>query len=374
MLSSYKDKYIKYKNKYLELKNKIGGNDENVYHVRCTLENKNIILTLLLQLLTEYEFMQKIISLSTKSQPPIRKTFSFLSILNFSTYNTIKTKSLLNAEEMIECINLIKNYCSDDIIMLMEDYKTKLETVWNNCDKKILESNLIKSFYDSRNYSIYILLHTLQGYYNHTVTSTNNKIPPVLIYKLNNKIMDGHIFIHDFRSQNYLEAISIQSSLELLLNAKCNEKGAGISKLLFSYVIKKIIPKIPTAKYIIAFAWPDMSNILLNKFDFNTLIYKKCKNDDNVCIDYENFFIGSKNPDDIKNPILTKISEIYDQNSDEYKIYSKFYSFAKNINNKYIFTVKKINKNQTDKNEQSDTKEQSDKNEKSDTKEQSDTN
>jgi hypothetical protein len=349
-----KSKYIKYKNKYLKLKNKDmlnGGSD--ISHFECKSNvNEEIILTLFLQLLIEYEvmfdYMQKKDSgiflnqnpnpfeiAIAKSNQNQNKTYNstnylesnaikdniFLPIFKFLNYNSGSVNTLLNSkEQIIETIKIISNYCSIDIKNKCKKYREELfcneQLIKKICIEKLFDSK--KSFYDSRNYSISVMLNTMFGTYD------NWKHSPILIYTTNEDgIIDGHIFILYKYEKGCLEAISIQSSLKLLIESNCLSIKQGISKKLFDYVFDKIVPLYKSANYIYAHAWEIMSNILVHKYNFYTVTYD----------DYDNYYINNKTIDE----------ERIEVNSIEYALLRDLKDNASShYNSMYIFTVKKI--------------------------------
>lgn len=111
---------------------------------------------------------------------------NFLSIMNFLEYESESITSLLTTKEQIsDTIKIIRDYCNNDIKCRSELYKNELI----EC-KKIINDEIMESFYDSRNYSISLMLNTLLGEYDEW------KQPPIMIYKVDsNEIVEGHIFI-----------------------------------------------------------------------------------------------------------------------------------------------------------------------------------
>jgi hypothetical protein len=344
-MENYKSKYIKYKNKYLELKNKLVGSVGDIYHVNCiySKENEQIFLSLLLQLLVEYSTMFEIIKknkqnpfsalnnhLTSNYNQTINNEESssdnnFLSILKFLNYTDQSINTLLNTKEQIDdTIKIISDYCNGDIICRIKLYKKEL---LNNlldlvCVEKINDdknNEMIYSFYDSRNYSISVMLNILLGKYN------DLNQPPILIYKLNQiGLIEGHVFILYHHEIASLEAISIQTSLKLLLDNLCDNVKAGLSVKLFNYVINQIVPIFKSANYLYAYAWKIMSDILVAKFNFNT-------------IEKKNF--GGYLIDGID--VNYNIEELY-VNSYNYRLIRDLKDKATNQNDLYIFTVKKI--------------------------------
>lgn len=329
-MENYKSKYIKYKSKYIMLKNKLIGGMNNIIHIDCiySIKNSKFFLSLLLQLLIEYKVMFEIerkIKKDSISQNPfitkneINKTNNnFLSILKFLNYTDQSIDSLLDEEQLEDTIKIIMNYCDNDMICKCDLYKEELT---NNliCVEKLNDNytQIFSTFYDSRNYSISILLNILLGEYN------NWKQPPILIYEQNkNSIIEGHMFILYHPEIASLEAIGIQLSLKLLANNICNGIKTGLSIKLFNYVMNQIVPIFKSANYLYAFAWKIMSNILVQKFNFNTLIQKN----------FGGYLIDDKNID------IEKI----DVNSYEYGLIRDFKEKATFENDLYIFTVKKI--------------------------------
>lgn len=370
-MDNYYTKYLKYKDKYLKLKNMpnmIGGS--KISHIGCTTsEDNTIFLTLLLQLLIEYEFMFDFIQdqksnttshisqniYSPRSQNPliqqhkkeailmdvedadegtdgtddeIEKTKNniFLSIFKFYTYDNESIYSLLESKEQInDTIKTISNYCPTDIKNICNTYREELycnkDIIQSKCSHKLYSS--INSFYDSRNYSIMVLFRTLLGLYD------DEYYPPILVHITDNGIIIGHIFIHSINRHGFecLEAVSIQSSLTTLIGSLCYDEKRGIASDLFTYVNTTIIPLFPAATYIYAYAWKVMSDILKKKFDFKTLtfdsVYNRCT---------KTFKINNI-PIDIRT---------INQQSTDYQIYHYFKDAATPSGDLYIFTIKKI--------------------------------
>ena len=380
-MDNYNSKYIKYKDKYLKLKNKpdmLGGG--NITHINCTTrENNDIFLTLLLQLLIEYELMFDLIQKDNDSKKFLRnKQFltrwpnsnhgpdflqepkpwvkshqepspwakskqeplhdqhispntildnkpnnSFLSIFNFYTYNKNQIHALLNSKEQInDTIKLISNYCLPEIRDRCKEYREELvcnkDIIQQKCLEDLLETK--NSFYDSRNYSITLMFNTLLGTYDY------DEQPPTLVYSINkNSIIDGHIFILNHHIEGCLEAISIQSSLKMLISNTCYNEKTGISTQIFAYVFSNVIPLFKSAHYIYAYAWKQMSEILVSKYCFNTFTF-------NRKFQPETFYINNK---DIN-------SEKINVNSIEYALFRDLKDNATSNNDIYIFTVRKI--------------------------------
>jgi hypothetical protein len=317
-------------------------------------KNENIFLNLLLQLLIEYEYMFNIekdnadnikstqistnifinpftsigstpstnifgVNQGIKKNNSISNSDNFLSIMKFLEYESESITSLLNTKEQIsDTIKIIRDYCNNNIKCRSELYKNELmdNSFGIEC-KKNINDTITKSFYDSRNYSIGVMLNTLLGKYDKW------KQPPVMIYKVDsNGIIEGHVFILYHYEVACLEAISIQTSLKLLVNNICNSVKTGISVKLFNYIMETIIPMFQSANYIYAFAWKNMSNILVKKFNFSTFTNK----------DWNGYFIDDIHID------INKI----DVNSYEYNLIRDLMDKATNSNSTYVFTVKKI--------------------------------
>lgn len=404
-MDNYYNKYLKYKDKYLKLKNMpnmIGGSETS--HIECTSGNNNtIFLTLLLQLLIEYEFMfdfkqdqknQSISSIpqdisSSSVQKPMmhtqenksifaqdtkdnkadvedgtddemeeNKNNNFLSIFKFLYYSDKLTYTLLNSKEQInDAIDTISKYCSVGIKNICDAYREELYCnkykIQSKCYDKINE--MIPSFYDSRNYSIMTLFHTLLGTYD------NAEYPPILVYMKDNETIIGHIFILFTKRarQDCLEAISIQSSLKTIINSWCKEEKPfvlskeeesstpvkkaktsvlskknnkpriSISNELFTYVLDRIILLFPGTTYIYAYAWKAMSDILVEKFQFKTLTFDKS----NGFHRFNDFRRGDN--------VTVSKEQNFTQSSDD-KIYSPFMQYANPSGDEYILTIKKI--------------------------------
>jgi hypothetical protein len=363
-MDNYYNKYLKYKDKYLKLKNMpnmIGGSE--IAHILCTTrEDNTIFLTLLLQLLIEYEFMfdfkqdqesnttspisQNIYS--PRSQKPLKqqhekeanlmdedgtddeiektKNNIFLSIFKFYTYNNESIYSLLESKEQInDTIKTISNYCPTNIKNICNTYREELycnkDIIQSKCSSELYSS--INSFYDSRNYSIMVLFRTLLGLYD------DEYYPPILVHITDNGIIIGHIFIHYINRPGLacLEAVSIQSSLRTLIGSLCYNEKRGISRELFEYVNTSIVPLFPYVTYIYAYAWKVMSDILKKDFAFITLTYDS---------------VHGRNTKTFKiNNIPIDIRTINQQSTD-YQIYHNFKDDATLSGDLYIFTIKKI--------------------------------
>lgn len=130
------------------------------------------------------------------------------------------------------------------------------------------------SIWDSKNYSIC----KLNKFY------TSDKIKNYLVYtnSIDNQTIDGHIFViynaDYFVNLGWIETISVQNSAIHTLNYYCNKSKGGVSTKLFNFIIDVVIPEInksdnPNVEFIYAFAWPIMSNILIDKFKFSRLCY-----------------------------------------------------------------------------------------------------
>ena len=75
------------------------------------------------------------------------------------------------------------------------------------------------------------------------------------------------------------EAISIQQSYDKLAISKCVKETANVSGQIFKYILDHLSTITPKTKMIYAQAWPIMSEILINKFSFQSLVYQKTDND-----------------------------------------------------------------------------------------------
>jgi hypothetical protein len=142
------------------------------------------------------------------------------------------------------------------------------------CDPETATRHLgqreLASVWDAKNYSLYVLLRVLQESLE-VDPSTDN----YLVYCQDEKgIFAGHVFIHHYRERMMLEAISIQISLDRLLESTCQARRAGLSVQLFRYILEQLVPPLRTGNrinYLYAHAWPTMSSILKSKFGFSTL-------------------------------------------------------------------------------------------------------
>jgi hypothetical protein len=250
----------------------------------------------------------------------------FLPIFKFLNYNSESTEPILNSKEIIKkTIGIIENYCTIDIKNKCKKYIEELFCNEQSIDQMCSLVDLKKSFYDSRNYSINVMFNILLGTYD------NYKQPPILVYILNDDgIFDGHIFIQNHYTEGCLEAISIQSSLKILVDSKCNNKKYGISTKLFDYVFCNIITMFKNSVYIYAYAWKIMSDILVKKYNFNTFTFIKHG---------DNYFYYVNNKNVITNNVT---NENINVNSIEYGIIRDLKHKASLINGVYVFTVKKI--------------------------------
>ena len=364
-MNNYKSKYVKYKNKYLELKNNdmIGGKVIIAY-IECKYDKNNeIFLTLFLQLLIEYEVMFDYIKKDSailksnfnsfskdnwdiKDKEGIKDNWDikdniFLPIFKFKNYNNESINALLTSKEQInETIKIISNYCSTDIKKKCKKYREELF-----CNEQLIKkccqlNKLTNSFYDSRNYSISVMLNTMLGTYN------DWKQPPILVYILNEDgIFDGHIFILNKHEIGCLEAISIQSSLKLLIDSNCSDIKHGISTKLFDYVFSNIVPIFKSANYIYAYAWQNMSDILVAKYKFYTITRNALNNYNINGENIDNEQISVNNINNFNNYNIN--GEIVDNeqisvNSIEYALLRDLKDKASVYNSIYVFTVKKI--------------------------------
>lgn len=279
MENTYYKKYKKYKNKNNKLYEiQHGGSficESNVHHInlpRINNEELHTVLQLLFQLLNEYLF---ILHHFYNDTPPHEFQSS-------------------NAEDIIE---LMKTYVNNDVEPKINSnqvniLKQKIIGIVSEFDVNTITTKNIKlcedfnkeqfrmympAIFDSRNFSISILLTALlerNVLFGQTKKST-------LFYITNDNASEiiGHIFTIDIKinfTTTDLELISIQSSLQTLINNKCNEHVMkGISEKLVNCIFAT---KQPLYRQVYAYAWPNMSNILVKKYNF----VSACLNND-VC-------------------------------------------------------------------------------------------
>ena len=230
-----------------------------VKHVKCNLsEDKELFLSLLLQLAIEYEIM-------TDSDTD---SIDFLPICKFKDYRDASVEPIIDKKKARETQDIISLFCSDETKRRYRDYREQLLSTAPDCMRSLENRDLKEAFFDSRTYSIMLMLNTLLGEWEEI------SYPKILVYLTNEEtgVIDGHVFIL-LNPDNNLEAISIQQSLQRLSDSECLQKKFSISKTLFTYVFEKVVPMFPDANYIYAFAWKKMSSILHRAFDFATVQY-----------------------------------------------------------------------------------------------------
>lgn len=167
----------------------------------------------------------------------------------------------------------------------------------HNCN----ESKLCKfknnplSFWDSRNYSITMCLNYINFY---NVISNSEQY--ILIYDQTKNYFSSHIFNIYYPSNNTIEAISVQISLNDHLKSLCMDVSAGLSLKLFDYILNFIIP-LKKPKYIYAYAWKTMSEILVTKMGFNTLTSSNDEKEKYVITSRIRYMTQNINADDVRN-------------------------------------------------------------------------
>lgn len=164
--------------------------------------------------------------------------------------------------------------------------------VRQKCQGDKIYRNFVKkefrSVYDAKNYSIWYLnkkLHSSAIDYNtytYLVYTQDEDlgVDPTLAQVQDNEnnkkqynFITSHVFVHYYNQTEIFEVISIQLALSHLASALCLQAKSGLSVTLFNYIMDEIVVKRAEAKLIYAQAWPKMSNILTQKFDFSTLNY-----------------------------------------------------------------------------------------------------
>ena len=336
MILNYKDKYLKYKKKYLMLKDNKGGGNTPTYLECVSHKNKDFFLTLLLQLLVEYEMIYNFDSNEVgdiHSQNEVGNdhiqnelaNIDFIPLMKFIEYDSeTSILPVVNSKEEINnSINLVSSYLNDKTCNICKKYKKQLYSnlINEKCKKNI--DNIKNQFYDSRNYSISLILNALLGEYD------SWKQPPLLIYLENEDgIIDAHVFLIYYFDEAWLEAISIQTSLKILVENICDKKKYGLSTVLFDYIFNNIIKQFESVQYIYAYAWPIMSNILVKKYNFNTL-------------KYSDYYSGNEEKVYYINDKLVNINDM-DTKKIEYGLIRDLKKKALSHNSNYVFTVKKI--------------------------------
>ena len=208
------------------------------------------------------------------------------TILNrFLDYNpdTSINDPMINKDQIESIINIICYY--------LKSFTVPLLSIINNFIKKLKEQifacsnyhdvkqSTIAQFNDSRIYSINVLLNYLiigNDYSNHHIIILNNKN----ITSLDSYIKHAHVFIINYGLT--IEAISIQTSIILLNDNICKKVSCKIAERMFDYILKSNPYK--DARYIYACAWPILSKIIVDKFNFIQVIRD---DSDNITLKYK---------------------------------------------------------------------------------------
>jgi hypothetical protein len=139
----------------------------------------------------------------------------------------------------------------------VDEYRTQL----NSIDaKKWLTSDNLMAFFDSRNYSIYALLHENQDADEMDGSRTE------VICDIDHKsgLVKGHVFVH--YNLDTVELIGIQTDLYHSISGE----RLGFSSKAFDHILKGLDN---TVRYVYAVAWRTISEILVKKYGFQTLQY-----------------------------------------------------------------------------------------------------
>jgi len=143
-----------------------------------------------------------------------------------------------------------------------------------------LESTGAESIWDAKNYSLIKIFDMIYDYIMYA-RKPSLKINPTNYIGICNidRIPIGHIFlIHSFddsRRLSYtLEALGIQQSFTTLLIASKTQIKYHVSKKLFDNLITH--PLYKNASYMFAYAWANISDILVKYYDFTAVLLKFC--------------------------------------------------------------------------------------------------
>lgn len=294
----YRKKYMKYVQKNISLQQ--GGNlsqiNVNAIKLDSTENNEmRILARLLKQLLKEYEFLLKTFGDYHGEEPT----------LNFDVNNITSDQKLAN---IVNIIGRLSKYNDHDIYpkinvdelkFIQNIFNFKLGhvgyqninipklTKCNNFDKVSFRKYL-PAMYDSRNFSIYVLINKLLG-----ITNLDDM---TLFYFVLNGNFGGHIFTIDHINGELhdVELISIQSGLQLLINNNCNEHiTKGISEKLISNILER--QKNCTQYY--AYAWKNMSQILIAKYNFVSVCISGELYEITFCDDHKTYVLLFDNRD-----------------------------------------------------------------------------
>lgn len=193
------------------------------------------------------------------------------------------------------------------------------EAYRHNRDYMGLKSKNVQSIWDAKNCSLIMLFHIIYEnlIYNGPKT-TQNSAKYIGICK-SDTFPEGHIFyIKNSKNYSYsIEAIGIQQSFIILLASLRTGIKYNITRKLFDHLIHQTLYK--NALYMYAYAWPIISNILVQYYDFTYIQLKFCLKKKTEC-----------EMKDIKN-----IEDLYENKPDDLD------DFMQSTSN-YIFTYKKI--------------------------------
>jgi len=306
-MENYKDKYLKYKAKYLRARNiQVEDIKDPIF---LTINQESLKLKkLLFQLLLEYYLIIKDFS-KTKAQAFINGDYYGGSRFRRRFYreeydrdelegyefdrddyerdefdgyefdrddfdrdkfeDLVYSESFSYSNEEIfteEKIKIIYNYYlnnlkeeqKNDIKKFLVKY---LEKVRGLCES--FKTNIGRSIYDSRNFSIYKLIKILHF----------NEIKDIYLLGVYDKKIDhiaGHIFLikHKLSNRKYsIEFIGIQQSLLLFKYSICNNRKFQISKRFFDFLLKQSFVNKAFLTY--AYAYDKISEILVKFYGFS---------------------------------------------------------------------------------------------------------
>lgn len=197
----------------------------------------------------------------------------FNQMFDMNELSVIRNMISLFYEDINDYNEYVKNYTNE-----YNQHKINIDSIGSK-----------ESIWDAKNYS-------LITFYNILYITLNKIKPPeeyfwIGIYNLD-IIRSGHvIYIQKYYDYNnyfyYLEAVSIQqtfvgllfaSGSEVLSKKEKSEKESTdsykISKNLFDHITGQNLYK--NARYMYAYAWPKISNILVNFYGFTALVINLC--------------------------------------------------------------------------------------------------
>lgn len=240
-----------------------------------------------------------------------------INIFNDARQNVINFVKTLSYDEKTSIGPLYKNsellLIQDTICKYYGDNKSrheefikKYEQNYSKC-MDTRNSFDAKSIWDAKNYSLHIFLMFLSfidhgnlfdEYYHIGICNIDN-IPVGHIFYVKHYIQQNELEEKEHRPYN-IEAIGIQQSFVTLLSSIKYNIKYRISQILFDEIIKYSLYK--RATYMYAYAWSEISRILVEHYGFTSIRMQFCLNTKHNCVTRDVKNMREELPQDIDIP------------------------------------------------------------------------